>query len=37
MLGKVWFTQKNFVSGIIRLYVFNKNQGKHEGVGIALA
>ena len=28
MLGKIWFTQKNFVSTIMGLYVFSRNQGK---------
>ena len=35
MLGKVWFTQKNFLSSIMGLCLA-KIKARHKGVGIAL-
>ena len=35
MLGKVWFTQKNFVSSIMGLCLA-EIKARHKGVGIAL-
>ena len=34
-IGKVWFTQKNFVSSIMGL-CFAEIKARHKGVGIAL-